>query len=66
MVRLLPLLALLGCGPVYPTLRVNEPFADSFGFACECGSHRFYVVSRSTVRYWLRCPDCDRTWSVFR
>ena len=66
MVKVLLLVALCACGPVYPTLRVHDPFADSFGFACDCGSHRFQLLMRSTVRYWLRCPDCGRTWWVQR
>lgn len=57
---------LSGCGAATPTLMAHGMFADSIGFACECGAKAFWVVSRGPIRMWLRCADCHREWAVYR
>jgi hypothetical protein len=42
-------------------------WADAYGWACECGSKTFAVLSRPAIDvYRIRCPDCRREWVVGR
>ncbi len=57
-------LALAACGPAGYTLYVRNSWAESYGFACECGERRFQVLARGTGRVWMVCIRCGRGWQV--
>lgn len=59
-------LAATACGAVSPELRVSASGlrAESYGWACPCGDHRFAVLGRDFQRTRLRCLGCGREWVV--
>ena len=60
------LLLLSACGPVMPELVIRRGgfWADSYGFACECGQRTFQVLGRTFRHVHVRCPECHRDWYV--
>ncbi len=57
------LLGALGCGAPGRTLYVRGSWAESYGFACECGSRHFQVLVR-IGRVWMVCVECGKGWEV--
>jgi hypothetical protein len=58
-----------GCGAVRTSMSIQRGgwWADAYGWACECGSKTFAVISRPAIGvYRVRCPECHKEWIVGR
>jgi hypothetical protein len=62
-VVVLALALLAGCGGAGRTLYVRGGWAESYGFACECGERHFQVLAK-IGRVRIVCIGCGRAWDV--